>query len=149
MRNGVSAQDPKAVMDVLEDTLSNSVQVSPVGACLAENVATEIELLMKMYVEPLRAPARARVRTGRGAIAATMRTEFDRAGVWDLMWKRISAGKYTRAGDPMKIDCGYRAGLQTKTPGGVIKMFQAVSLEGDVEGAKGLLLIRRRRCGMG
>jgi hypothetical protein len=38
---------------------------------------------------------------------------------------------YTRAGDPMKIDCGYR-------PNGVIRMFQAVSLEGDVEAAKGL-----------
>ena len=31
----------------------------------------------------------------------------------------------------MKIDCGYR-------PNGVIRMFQAVSLDGDVEGAKGL-----------
>ena len=31
----------------------------------------------------------------------------------------------------MRIDCGYR-------PNGVIRMFQAVSLDGDVEGAKGL-----------
>jgi hypothetical protein len=49
------------------------------------------------------------------------------------MRKRIAASLYTRAGDPMKIDCGYRADA-----GGVIRMFQAVSLEGDVEGAKGL-----------
>jgi len=47
------------------------------------------------------------------------------------MRKRIAASLYTRAGDPMKIDCGYR-------PNGVIRMFQAVSLEGDVEAAKGL-----------
>jgi hypothetical protein len=60
-----------------------------------------------------------------------MRTEFERAGVWGLMRKRIAASLYTRAGDPMKIDCGYR-------PNGVIRMFQAVSLEGDVEAAKGL-----------
>jgi hypothetical protein len=60
-----------------------------------------------------------------------MRTEFERAGVWGLLRKRIAASLYTRAGDPMKIDCGYR-------PNGVIRMFQAVSLEGDVEAAKGL-----------
>jgi hypothetical protein len=38
----------------------------------------------------------------------------------------------------MKIDCGYRAGLREATSNGVIRMFQAVSLEGDVEAAKGL-----------
>ncbi len=127
---GVSAKDPKAVMDVLEDSLSNSLQISPAGACLAENVATEMELLMRMYVEPLRV-AKTRIRTGRAAIAGAMRTEFERAGVWGLMRKRIGAAMYTRAGDPMRIDCGYRGAE-------LVRMFQAVSLEGDVEGAKGL-----------
>jgi hypothetical protein len=137
LRSGVSAKDPKGVLEVLEDSLSNSVQMSPVGACLAENMATEIELLMKMYVEPLKIPARARAaaRTGRGAIAGKMRTEFERAGVWEMMRKKISASLYTRAGDPMKIDCGYRPGVGKDA---AVKMFQAVSLDGDVEGAKGL-----------
>jgi hypothetical protein len=44
------------------------------------------------------------------------------------MRKRIAASLYTRVGDPMKIDCGYRAA----SGGGVVRMFQAVSLEGDV-----------------
>jgi hypothetical protein len=48
-----------------------------------------------------------------------------------MMRKRIAASLYTRPGDPMKIDCGYR-------PNGVIRMFHAVSLENDVETAKGL-----------
>jgi hypothetical protein len=56
--------------------------------------------------------------------------------LWGLMRKRIAASLYTRPGDPMKIDCGYRAGPQNDA--GVIRMFQAVSLEGDVEAAKGL-----------
>ena len=55
-----------------------------------------------------------------------------------MMRKRIAASLYTRAGDPMKIDCGYRADLQNAAAGGVVRMFLAVSLEGDVEGAKGL-----------
>jgi hypothetical protein len=120
----------KPVMEILQDTLSNSVQVTEVRACLAESMPAELEQLMKMYVEPLKVKAERR-RTGRAAIAGAMRTEFERAGVWGLMRKRIAASMYTRAGDPMKIDCGYR-------PNGVIRMFQAVSLEGDVEAAKGL-----------
>jgi hypothetical protein len=120
----------KPVMEILEDTLANSVQMTEVKVCLAESLPAELEQLMKMYVEPLKVKTE-RKRTGRAAIAAAMRTEFERAGVWGLMRKRIAASLYTRAGDPMKIDCGYR-------PNGVIRMFQAVSLEGDVEAAKGL-----------
>jgi hypothetical protein len=120
----------KPVMEMLEDTLSNSVQVTEVRACLAESLPAEMEQLMRMYVEPLKGKVE-RKRTGRAAIAGAMRTEFERASVWGLMRKRIAASMYTRAGDPMKIDCGYR-------PNGVIRMFQAVSLEGDVEAAKGL-----------
>jgi hypothetical protein len=127
----------KPVMEILEDTLANSVQMTEVKACLAESLPAEIEQLMKMYVEPLRVKVE-RKRTGRAAIAGAMRTEFERAGVWGLMRKRIAASLYTGAGDPMKIDCGYRAGSRDATPGGVVRMFQAVSLEGDVEAAKGL-----------
>jgi hypothetical protein len=126
----MEAPGTKPVMEVLEDTLANSLQMTEVKACLAESLPAEIEQLMKMYVEPLKVKTE-RKRTGRAAIAGTMRTEFERAGVWGLMRKRIAASLYTRAGDPMKIDCGYR-------PNGVIRMFQAVSLEGDVEAAKGL-----------
>lgn len=122
---------PKPVMEVLQhlqDTLSNSVQIAAPRACLAESVPAELEQLMRMYVEPMKVKVERR-RTGRAAITGAMRMEFERAGVWGLMRKRIAASLYTAAGDPMKIDCGYR-------PNGVIRMFQAVSLEGDVEAAK-------------
>ena len=52
------------------------------------------------------------------------------------MRKRIAAWEYTRRGDPLKLDCGYR-------PNGVVRIFQAVSLEGDLEAAKGARVIRR------
>ena len=126
----MSATDPKPVLALLEDTLSNSVQISEARASLAESIPAEMEQLMRMYVEPLKVKL-SRQRTGRAAIAGAMRSEFERAGVWGLMRKRIAASLYTRPGDPMKIDCGYR-------PNGIIRMFQAVSLEGDVEAAKGL-----------
>ena len=124
------AKDPKPVMTVLEDTLSNSLQMTEARACLAESMPAELDQLMTMYVEPLKVKVERR-RTGRAAIAGAMRLQFERAGVWGLMRKRIAAAMYTSAGDPMKIDCGYR-------PNGAIRMFHAVSLDGDVEAAKGL-----------
>jgi hypothetical protein len=120
----------KPLLETLEDSLSNSVQMTAMRGTLAESVAAEMELLLRMYVEPLKAPRGARKVTGRPAIAGQMRTEFERAGVWALMRKRIAAAQYTQAGDPLRIDCGYRNGQ--------VRMFQAVSLGNDVEGAKGL-----------
>jgi hypothetical protein len=131
----LGAADTKPVMQVLEDTLSNSLQITEARAALAESVPAELEQLMRMYVEPLKVKQERR-KTGRAAIAGAMRNQFERAGVWGLMRKRIAASAYTRPGDPMKIDCGYRANLGEGV--GVIRMFQAVSLEGDVEAAKGL-----------
>jgi len=126
----LGARDIKPVVTVLEDTLSNSLQMTEARGCLAESIPAELDQLMKMYVEPLKRKVERR-RTGRAAIAGAMRTQFERAGVWELMRKRIAASMYTSAGDPMRIDCGYR-------PNGVIRMFHAVSLDGDVEAAKGL-----------
>ena len=76
----------KPVVEILQDTLANSVQMTEVKACLAESLPAEIEQLMKMYVEPLKVKVE-RKRTGRAAIAGAMRTEFERAGVWRLMRK--------------------------------------------------------------
>jgi hypothetical protein len=123
-----SASDPKPIVALIEDSFSNSLQMTEPRACLAESVAAELDLLMKMYVEPLKVKVDRR-RTGRAAIAAAMRHEFERTGAWALMRKKIAASIYTRPGDPMKIDCGYR-------PNGIIRMFHAVSLEADVESAK-------------
>ena len=122
-------------MQVLEDTLSNSVQMTPARACLAESVPAELEQLMRMYVEPLKVKVE-RKKTGRAAIAGAMRTEFERAGVWGLMRKRIAASLYTRAG--RSDEDRLRVSGDGCECGGVIRMFQAVSLEGDVEAAKGL-----------
>jgi hypothetical protein len=128
IRLKLGSAETKPVIAMIEDAFSNSIQMTDARACLAESMVTELELLMRMYVDPLKAK-QDRKRTGRAAIAGAMRTQFERAGVWTLMRKRIAASVYTRPGDPMKIDCGYR-------PNGVVKMFHAVSLDGDVESAK-------------
>ena len=120
----------RPILTILQDSLSNSIQITEPRACLAESRSLELDQLMRLYVEPIKVK-QTRIRTGRAAIAAAMRSEFERAGVWPLLRKRISASMYTRPGDPTKLDCGYR-------PNGVIRIFHAVSLANDVEAAKGL-----------
>ncbi|WP_263373623.1 DUF3037 domain-containing protein [Granulicella aggregans] len=130
---------PKPILTALTDSLSNSIQISEPRACIAENLTVELEQLMRLYVEPLRV-TQSRRRSGRATIVAAMRSEFERSGVWAQMRKRIPAAQYTRPGDPMRLDCGYRAGRKTgEGPGaGVIRIFHAVSLDSDVEAAKSL-----------
>jgi hypothetical protein len=126
VRDGGTGSKP--MMQMLEESLSTSVQMTEVRGSLAVSMPAEMEQLMQLYVEPVKEKV-VRRRSGRAGIVGAMRNEFERAGVWALMRKRIAASQYTRPGDPLKLDCGYR-------PNGVIKMFQAVSLEGDLEAAK-------------
>lgn len=128
-RLGEHAQaDVKPVLALIEDSFSNTLQITEAKACLAESMIAEMESLMRVYVD-VRKRQGVSKRTGRAAIQARMRTEFERAGVWDLMNKRVPASMYTRPGDLLRIDCAYR-------PNGVVKMFHAVSLDTDAEVAK-------------
>ncbi|MGC2404521.1 MAG: DUF3037 domain-containing protein [Acidobacteriaceae bacterium] len=115
------------ILDRFEDSLSNALQITESKAYLAETVLTGLEDLMRLYVDNPRRE-KTRRRGGRSAVVAAMRTRFEEAGVWALMRKNIAAADYTEAGDPLRIDCGYRNGL--------VKMFQAISLETDAVDAK-------------
>jgi hypothetical protein len=128
LRRQFQAEPDGSLMRLLKESLSLSVQMTEAKGYLAESIPAGVEELMRLYVEP---PPRERVPrlSGRAAIQARMRTEFEQAGVWELMRKRIAVSEYTRPGDPLKIDVGYR-------PNGLIRMFHAVSLEPGVEMAK-------------
>ncbi len=116
------------LMAILEESLSLGVQMTEARAYLAESLPAGLEELMRLYVDP---PPREKLPrlTARAAIQGEMRRAFEHAQVWDLMRKRIAASDYTRPGDPLRIDAGYR-------PNGLIRMFHAVSLDPGVETAK-------------
>jgi hypothetical protein len=118
------AEPDGRLMRLLEESLSLSVQMTESRAYLAESLPAGVEELMRLYVDPPPRERATRV-SGRAAIQARMRSEFERAGVWDLMRKRIAASDYTRPGDPLRIDAGYR-------PNGLIRMFHAVSLDSGI-----------------
>lgn len=128
LRRRFQAEPDGNLMRLLSESLSLNVQMTEPKAYLAESIPAGIEELMRLYVEPVRSERSPRL-SGRAAIQAKMRIEFERTGVWDLLKKRIAASEYTRPGDPLRIDFGYR-------PNGIIKMFHAVSLEPGVEMAK-------------
>jgi hypothetical protein len=116
------AADPDGkLMRIFEESLSLNVQMTEPKAYLAESLPAGMEELMRLYVEPPRRERTPRL-SGRAAIQSRMRSEFEHAGVWDLLRKRIAASEYTRPGDPLRIDVGYR-------PNGIVRMFHAVSLE--------------------
>lgn len=122
------ATDTVPLMKTIEDSFSHQLQMTEPKACLAENLAAEMDQLMHLYVEPRKQRARQAL-SGRPAIVRNLRMQFEHARVWELMRKRIAASAYTRPGDSLKIDCGYR-------PNGIVRMFHAVSLVSDVELAK-------------
>ena len=128
LRRRLEQEPGGRLMQLLEESLSLTVQMTEPKAYLAESMPAGMEELMRLYVEP---PPRERSLrlSGRAAIHARMRTEFEHAGVWDLLRKRIAASEYTRPGDPLRIDMGYR-------PNGLVRMFHAVSLDPGLEMAK-------------
>ncbi len=142
LRRRFIAEPDGRLMHLLSESLSLNVQMTEPKAYLAESLPAGMEELMRLYVDP---PPRERLPrlSGRAAIQAKMRTEFERVGVWDLLRKRIAASDYTRPGDPLRIDVGYRPNgvshptdqdLSAGTP--FIRMIHAVSLEPGVEMAK-------------
>jgi len=123
-----TTHDREVLLRRLEDSFSNVIQLSPAKGCLAEDPAAEIEVMASIYLEAGKVGGKREV-SGRQRILGKMREAFEQAGVWGLMRHQIAVAEYTHKGDPLKIDCSYR-------PNGEIKMFQAVSLEADVDAAK-------------
>jgi hypothetical protein len=128
LRRRFQAEPEGMLKRLLEESLSLNVQMTEPKGYLAETLPAGMDELMRLYVE-LPARERSTRLSGRAAIQASMRSEFEHAGVWDLLRKRIAASEYTKPGDPLRIDMGYR-------PNGLIRMFHAVSLDPGLEMAK-------------
>jgi hypothetical protein len=122
-------RDREFILKKIYDSFSNVLQISSTKACLTEDPVREMETLARMYLEGPKRQRHLRESSARAKIVGRMRDEFTRAGVWELMWKRVPASEYTRKGDPLKIDCGYK-------PNGVVRLFHGVSLESDSDVAK-------------
>jgi hypothetical protein len=128
LRKRIQHDPDSKVKRILDEALSLNIQMTAPKGYLAESLPAGIEELMRIYVDPPKRERQPRL-SGRAAIQSQMRAEFEHAGVWDLLRKRIPASDYTRPGDPLRLDAGYR-------PNGMIRMFHAVSLEPGLDLAK-------------
>ncbi len=126
-----AGSDRDKIIKKLQDSFSSTLQISASKAVIAESLQKEIEVLAKMYLESPAREREAREARGRQAILQQMENAFDAEGVWNIpqMRKRVAVKDDTRAGDPLKIDCGY-------SPNGAVKLFHAVSLATDRDSAK-------------
>jgi Protein of unknown function (DUF3037) len=97
------------------------IDVSPAKAVLTEDPVKEMDVLTSIYLLPPERGERVQQRTGRTAIIHAMKESFANSGVLELVQQDIEVDQYTGAGDPFRIDFGYRVG-------NVMKMFQALSV---------------------
>ena len=124
LENGEEGARP--FIDVMINSWSNDVTLTRSTACLAENLPAKVDSLMEMLVYPRKREPTSR-KSRRQVIYEAMRTHFERAGVWELMVKRISVTDFIDRADNLRIDCGYRNGR--------VRMFHAVALD-DLDAAK-------------
>jgi len=125
LANGAAARE---IVGKLEDTLSNTLQITTPKPLLTESPEKELETLARYYLDRKRPSRKARL-SARQEILSEMRSAFEQAGVWKALDQNIAASLYTRPGDPLKIDCGYQ-------PNGVVHLFQAVALSSEPDVAK-------------
>jgi len=114
------------LLQQIQDSLSGSLQLTPTTPVFTESPQAELGKLAHAYLES--GIRDSRLPTGRRAIVHAMQTAFDRAGVWQLMWKDIAIAQYTDTGDPHKIDCGYPVN-------GDLRLYHGLSLATDSDSA--------------
>jgi hypothetical protein len=123
-------RDRLVLLKWLDETFSNVVQLSQSKNCISNDPGREMDLLESHYltVRHIGSLPQHKELGGRPYIHRRMREEFEIAGVLGLLLTEVSAGQFTRTGDPLKFDFGYPRGSS-------LKLFQAVSLKTNVESA--------------
>ncbi len=113
----------------LEQTLSNTIQLSPQKGLLAEDLEAELDRLYRDHVEAPRHGRLAEDIASRSGIRARARQVFRGTGIWPRLERRLRVDEFTYAGDPLRLDYGYRRN-------GTRGFVQALSLSRDPGQAK-------------
>jgi len=91
----------------LEQTLSNTLQLSPQKGLLAEELEAELDRLYHDHVEVPRSGRAAELAT-RNGIRARANQVFRGTGIWPRLERRLRVDDFTYPGDPLRLDYGYR-----------------------------------------
>jgi chorismate mutase len=121
------------LVELVNDRFGTMLDVAPTKAVVTGDPAQEMEVLASIYLAPAGHGPPAAQPTRRSAIVNRMKEAFEGAGVLGLMQRDLQLAKYTGAGDPLRIDFGYRVGS-------TVKMFHAVPVAANVDQALALAL---------
>jgi hypothetical protein len=101
--------DAEAILEKFDQTLSNTLQLSPRKGLLARDPDTEVDRIFQEQVEPLRETRRAAgdVRT-RNDLRAQAADYFRTEKILRLMQRGVRVEEFTVPGDPMRLDFSYR-----------------------------------------
>jgi DUF3037 family protein len=113
----------------LQQTLANTVQLSPQTGLLAEDLEAELDRLYHVHVEIPRAGRSAEDVSSRNGIRARASQVFRGTGIWPRLERRLRVEEFTYPGDPLRLDYGYRRN-------GTRGFVQALSLSRDPGQAK-------------
>jgi hypothetical protein len=93
------------------DSYSNTLQLSPITRCVADNPAEELKTLARMLVEvPTISGVHEKLppkKAGRRWIYAGMREAFRSARIWDFLIRDLAASDYTNPEDDFSFDFAY------------------------------------------
>jgi hypothetical protein len=132
------AEDPRAYLAKLDETLSNAVQLSPERGLLAENFDEELDRLYDQHVAaPRRVTLGARYANARATILRYFNGMLHSAGLAGRLERRVKVEEFTYRGDPLRLDYAYRRN-------GTRGFVQAISLERDAPQAKELAFTAER-----
>ena len=107
-QSAAAGADVQAYIGRLEETLSNTVQLSPQKGLLAEDLEAELDRLYHDHVEVPRYGRLAEDVTSRNGIRARANQVFRGTGIWTRLERRLRVDEFTYAGDPLRLDYGYR-----------------------------------------
>ncbi|HVM74434.1 MAG TPA: DUF3037 domain-containing protein [Candidatus Saccharimonadales bacterium] len=105
---GNSRADWLRLLDKLDNTLSNALQLAPQKGVFAEDLDEELERVYGDHVAPERGTSRVGAPGSRGAIRSYCAQVWKQARLWDRVERGVRAEEFTFAGDPMRIDYAYR-----------------------------------------
>jgi len=120
-------------LDKLDQTLSNVLQFGPGKGVLTDDFDAELDRIFLEQVSPPRAARSGAVETTMQWLRKRIADVFRRRRILQSLEKNLPVGGFTHAGDPTRIDYGYR---YNGTSGGTRGYMQLVPLKGDTSRAK-------------
>ncbi len=122
--------DLESYLGVLNDSLSNLIQLEGPRPCLLQDPAADIQQVYERYVGL--GGGQALTEDARPRIKQRLTAALVEAGVWEQLDKRVPAARWTHPGDPFTFDYGYRSAR-------AIQFLHALSLRRDTQLAKTLV----------